>query len=317
MRTLDIFGSFARGLLWSVAWVLFAQNRMQNSPDQKQAGQDAAPPEGTRPVEKGKSKDEKKPGPMPKPYPIDFDKPAGVAGLTNDSILKMVKAGLSEDIVVSIIKGQPASYTIGPDELLALKEAGVSDKILAAMIDGTASGGSRVNSSAPPAGPAGPGPVYEAGVYFKKADNWTGLPPEVVNFNMGCMTCMVATAGIAKGALNGHINGAHSPTQLEKPVTLLVYVPEGVAITEFRLVRLQESKDAREFRTVAGGEMHASGGGATRDLLPFEAKQVAPRTYEIVLPQLGAGDYGLLPPAESGPTSTGRIAKIYSFRIVK
>jgi hypothetical protein len=66
---------------------------------------------------------------------------------------------------------------------------------------------------------------------------------------------------------------------------------------------------------VTGGVLHVSG-GATRDLLPFESKKVAPRTYEIMLPQLKPGEYGLLPPPSSDATSSsGRIGKIYSFRI--
>src|ERR1039458_2587932 len=45
--------------------------------------------------------------------------------LTNDAILKMAKAGLGEDILVSTIKAQPGSYTTAPDDLIALKGAGV------------------------------------------------------------------------------------------------------------------------------------------------------------------------------------------------
>jgi hypothetical protein len=100
-------------------------------------------------------------------------------------------------------------------------------------------------------------------------------------------------------------------------VDLLVYTPDGVAITEYQLLRLRDCKECREFRTVTGGVMHVSG-GATRDLVPFENKKLAPRTYEIILPNLGAGEYGLLPPASGDATaSTGRVGKIYSFSILE
>src|ERR1035438_9284689 len=56
------------------------------------------------------------------------------ATLTNDSIIKMLKAGLSEDIVLSSIHSQPGKYSTGADDLIALKSAGVSDKIIAAML---------------------------------------------------------------------------------------------------------------------------------------------------------------------------------------
>jgi hypothetical protein len=163
---------------------------------------------------------------------------------------------------------------------------------------------------------AAAGPVSEVGVYFKKADNWLELPPEVVNFKTGGVLKSIGTAGVVKGDINGHINGNHSTNHVKVPVELLVYVPEGVAITEYQLLRMREQHDSREFRTVTGGVLHVSG-GASRDLVTYENKKVAPRTYQIVLPKLTAGEYGLLPPAASDPTaSSGRIGKIYSFRIV-
>jgi len=47
--------------------------------------------------------------------------------LTNDAILKMAKAGLGEDILISTIKAQPGRYTTTPDDLIALKGAGVGE----------------------------------------------------------------------------------------------------------------------------------------------------------------------------------------------
>jgi hypothetical protein len=163
---------------------------------------------------------------------------------------------------------------------------------------------------------ATPAPVVsEVGVYYNKAGAWADLPPEVVNFKTGGVLKKVGTVGIAKTDVNGHLNGLHSPNRLKRPVELLVYTAEGVAITEYQLIRVHEQKDSREFRTMTGGVIHASG-GATRDALPFESRKVAPRTYQIVLSSLGPGDYGLFPvTAESGGTS-GHVGKLYSFRIL-
>jgi len=253
----------------------------------------------------------------------------GQTALTNETIIKMVKAGLGEDIVVSTITSQPAKFATSPDDLIALKGAGVSDKVIGVMVErmvainnaappaAAAPAVPASNTSAPAGATAGAGPVNEVGVYFLKSDAWADLPPEVVNFKTGGVLKTIGTAGIVKGDVNGHLNGEHSRTQLKTPVTLLVYTHEGVAIEEYQLLRLRESKDAREFRTVTGGVMHVSG-GATRDLLPFESKKTAPRTYQIVLPNVGGGEYGLLPPASSDATSSsGRIGKIYSFRIIE
>ena len=243
---------------------------------------------------------------------------AQTATLTNDAIVKMAKAGLGEDILLSTVKGQPGRYTTGPDDLIALKSAGVTDKVIAAMMEKANAGGAPA-APAPGAAPAAsrPGPVNEVGVYYLKGEAWTDLSPEVVNFKTGGVLKSIGTAGIVKGDVNGHVTGEHSKSSLKSPVSLMVYTPEGVSITEYQLLRLRDSKDSREFRTVTGGVMHVSG-GATRDLIPFENKKTAPRTYEIVLPNLGAGEYGLLPPASGDSTSSsGRIGKIYSFRLIE
>lgn len=238
--------------------------------------------------------------------------------LTNDAIIKMVKAGLSEDIVLSSIKAQPGNFTTGADDLIALKKAGVNDKIIAAMIAKAASGGAAAPSAPAASAPAAaPAQQFEIGVYYKKADAWADLPPEVANFKTGGVLKSIGTAGIVKGDVNGHLNNSHSPNQVKTPIDLLVYTPEGIAITEYQLLRLREEKDSREFRTVTGGVLHVSG-GATRDLVQFEGKKLAPRTYEIQLPTLTSGEYGLLPPASADPTAaSGRIGKLYTFRVLE
>jgi hypothetical protein len=60
--------------------------------------------------------------------------------LTNDSIVKMVKSGLGENVILSMVKGQPAKYTLAPDDLIALKAAGVPDSVVAAMVEKSTGG---------------------------------------------------------------------------------------------------------------------------------------------------------------------------------
>ena len=47
--------------------------------------------------------------------------------LNNDSIIKLVKAGLSDDLIVSTISASPGTYDTSADGLIALKSAGASD----------------------------------------------------------------------------------------------------------------------------------------------------------------------------------------------
>ena len=126
---------------------------------------------------------------------------------------------------------------------------------------------------APPAA----GPVSEIGVYHKVGDEWKQVDPEVVNVKSGGVGKTFLSGGLVKPDINAHINGAHSRNQVRTPVEFLIYMAEGVGITEYQLIHLHEQKNAREFRTVTGGVMHVSS-GATRDLMQFEGKKIANRT---------------------------------------
>jgi hypothetical protein len=245
----------------------------------------------------------------------------GQTPLNNDAVMKMVTAGLGEDVIVSMINTQPGNYPLTPDNLIALKKAGVSDKIIAAMV----AKGSQPNSTAgsSPATPAGAavstdvGANLEIGVYFKKKDELVDINPEVVNWKTGGFLKNVASGGLIKGDVNGNIKGGQSKNRLTFPLEFLIKTPEGVAITEYQLIRLHQNKDEREFRTVTGGVLHTSG-GATRDVVDFEGKRIANRTFSVVLPEnIGSGEYGFLPPGAVGSANSASIGKMYTFRIVE
>lgn len=238
--------------------------------------------------------------------------------LTNDSILKLVKAGLSEAVILAAVNQQPGNYSTRVDDLIALKQAGVSDKVVAAM----AARGSGVSSAATsPAGvsPTAAAAAMEMGIYFKKAGNWTEVLPEVVNWKTGGTLKNLASAGVVKKDLNGNITGPASRNSIQGSLEFLIVAAEGVSITEYQLIRLRPNKDYREFRTVTGGILNQQS-GAMRDMVPFEGKKVSPRNFSVVLPNnLGAGEYGFLSPGAVGSSgnSQAQIGKMYSFRIVE
>jgi hypothetical protein len=232
--------------------------------------------------------------------------------LTNDAVVKLVKAGLSEELIVQMIGTQPGNYKLSADDVLSLKNQGVSDRIIAAMLNK----GAGPTPGRPAAEPAPAGYPAEIGVYWKKENDWIEILPEVVNWKTGGVFKSVVTAGVVKGDVNGHLNGKESNNRLTTPLEFLVYTPEGVAITEYQLLKLRENKNNREFRTVTGGVLHAKG-GATRDLVSFEAKKVASRTFLINLTSMKPGEYGFLPPGAFVSASSASIGKMYTFSVLE
>jgi len=175
---------------------------------------------------------------------------AAQQAMNNDAVIKMVKAGLSDDIIVGSISSQPGQYDTSADGLIALKTAGASDKVVAAMI-------SKASGVAAPAAAAAPAPsnglppgIDEIGVYIQdKSGNWVSLMPEVVNFKTGGVLKSLATNGLVKGDINGHIEGPKAKTTATLPVVFAVYTQDGTAITEYQLLRLRVNSDNREFRS--------------------------------------------------------------------
>jgi hypothetical protein len=58
----------------------------------------------------------------------------GQEPFTNDTILKLVKAGIGEDTIVGMVNQQPGRYSLNDSDVASLKSSGVSEKVIAAMI---------------------------------------------------------------------------------------------------------------------------------------------------------------------------------------
>src|SRR6266478_7330670 len=71
--------------------------------------------------------------------------------LTNDSVIQMVKAGLPEAVVIAKIKSTSSKFDLKTDSLVSLKKAGVSDKVLEAMVAAGSGAAPSTAAAAPPA----------------------------------------------------------------------------------------------------------------------------------------------------------------------
>jgi hypothetical protein len=230
--------------------------------------------------------------------------------MTNDSVVKMTKAGLGDDLVIQTINTQPGQYTTDADSLVALKSAGISDRVITAMINKSRRQITNVSEK-----PVELSDVNEIGVYYKdRAGKWTAIDPEIVHIKSGGFVKSTVTHGIIKPDHNGHLNGRESKLTLQVPIDILIYVPDGVTAQEYDFLRFRLNSDSREFRVLTGGVFHSTG-GADRDEVPFQPVKTAPHTYQFTVDQkTGGGEYGILPPGTGNVTNGG---KIYTFAIVE
>jgi len=235
--------------------------------------------------------------------------------LTNASIIRMVGAGLSDELILQAIAAQPGQYATDADALVDLKDAGISERVISAMINKGRKRLTPQGSAVEDPPPAPVSEVSEIGVYYKDRNGtWQPLETEVVHIKSGGWLKSTATHGIIREDRNGHLKGRESKLALQAPIEILIYAPEGAAATEYDFLRFRINSDNREFRVMTGGVFHSSS-GADRDEVPFHATKAGPRAYQFTIDRsVGGGEFGILPPSTGNATNGG---KIYTFAITE
>jgi hypothetical protein len=253
--------------------------------------------------------------------------PADVARvhlIDNTTILRMSKAGLGDDVLIQTIQLQPGHYDTNPDDLITLKQAGLSDRVIAAMqAHGTGlvirgNPRERVTPSTP--GPVGPTPltlgVDEIGVYYKsKTGDYIELHTERVVFKSSGAVKNILSDGLLKKDMNGHLDGSQSDLILPTGTEILIYAPLGTDANEYDFLRFEQHKDDREFRTLTAGVFNSKS-GAARDEIEFKPKKLSAQLYTFTVPKdIEKGEYGVLPPGAANIQGIAGTGKIFTFSI--
>ena len=105
---------------------------------------------------------------------------AAQQALNNDAVIKLVKAGLSDDLIVSTVNASPGTYDTTAEGVIALKAAGASDKVVAAVV---AKATAPTPPATPPSAPASVGTNGDAKatvhIYRYKQFEGSALKPSV------------------------------------------------------------------------------------------------------------------------------------------
>lgn len=245
--------------------------------------------------------------------------------LTNDSVISMVKGGLGEAVVLARIRSSPANFDTSTNSLLALKKAGVSDKVIEAMVSAPRSGAAAAAAPAPAPAPApaapssgsAPAPSVSTGartsaggaaatlprdsIYHLNGAKYTELQPQVIEIEMN----MAFFSQKSEVVLGGH-KAEYRITE-KQPQFYSYYAP-----TEALLVKLKpgDKKNDRNLKMGSGG-YHPFGGSSrqgvrSEDRIAVKSEREANGFYRITpAAALPAGEYGFI--VLSGTSAGGRM----------
>ncbi len=251
--------------------------------------------------------------------------------LTNDDVVQMVKGGFDESTTIAAIDSAATNFDTSVQALMALKTAGVSEKVISSMLVATKKKSEAAKPTAVAASPAAANPDVpeDMGVYTKLKGSLAEVYAEPVSWKSGGVGKSMLTGGFTKGHVNATVSGPKSKLQLGTPIEFVIKCAEGVTPSEYMLLKLDEKGDRREFRAVTGGVYHSSS-GLEKDAIKFDFQKIAPRTFKIALAGLKKGEYGFLPPGSGSVGGTGGGAsgqtvqggsmtsgKLYSFGVIE
>jgi hypothetical protein len=243
--------------------------------------------------------------------------------LTNESIVAMLKGGLSEAVVLARIRSSPANFDTSTNSLLALKKAGVSDKVIEAMVSAPKSAPAAAAAPAPApaqaAAPSGsaPAPSVSASarssaggaaatlprdsIYHLNGTKYTELQPQVIEIE----TNMAFFSQKSEVVLGGR--KAEYRITDKQPQFYSYFAP-----TEALLVKLKpgDSKNDRNLKMGSGG-YHPFGGSSrqgvrSEDRIAVKSEREANGFYRITpASPLPTGEYGFV--VLSGTSAGGRM----------
>ena len=109
------------------------------------------------------------------------------AALTNEDILRLTQVGLAPAIIITVIQDSTTDFDTSVDQLVTLKEAGVADDVIAAMVGHDEGAPQTVPSELAASAPV----ARAAGSAFRDRLRTGGKGPEMVvipagRFDMGC-----------------------------------------------------------------------------------------------------------------------------------
>jgi len=233
--------------------------------------------------------------------------------LTNQDIIDMAHAGLSDDLIIAKIRsatGADASkFDTTVDGLKALKAASVSDAVIKVMLNPAPPPPPVIATTTPMTlDPNFPPP--EVGVYWKDGPTFVLIEGAAISrMKAGGRAGSFATDGIRGQHWDATLEGPTSKNRVKDRRPLFYfYVPDGSTAADYVLIKLNKKGDRREFQVGSFGGVTGGKSGVKKDKeVGFSSEHVGIRIYKITLgEELKPGEYAFFMGTGAGATMASR-----------
>jgi len=152
------------------------------------------------------------------------------SGITNARIIEMSKLGLDDDIIIAKIKSESCEFQMGDTDLVDLKKAGVSPKVIAAMLDSSVLTSPRVTINKDEV------PIHTMG-----------------QSKVGGRLGHDLTLKMKSVKEKAYLDGPHSTIVASSSPVIEIDLPKGDTIDNYVLVQMDGKSDRRELEVESRG----------------------------------------------------------------
>jgi hypothetical protein len=236
--------------------------------------------------------------------------------MTNSEVITLVKAGLATSIIIGKIRTSKSNFNLSTDALIELKQAGVSDEIVTAMLEAKsgksvaspAGSGTQGQASGDPNDPMAP---HGFGIYIYEMSNgspkMTQLQPNVSAQNRtgGGFTRAITPFGLGKTKTKANLPGRTANMQITATTPVFYFyldkssgglnTSSGIPSTpnEFALIRFNQRSDNREVTISKQNDWGGKGGLSDEYVVGFDAVDMGNGVFKVTpVKALTKGEYG-------------------------
>lgn len=264
---------------------------------------------------------------------------AAAETLNNDTIISLIGAGLGQETIVAKIRNSPGAYDLSTDQLIALKQKGVSDAIIAAMLDASTKAQTQAaavfqNDSTDPKLPHASG-VYVLADWLTPAkmvrlDSTTANQARTSNFFGSALSAGLAPIKIKTAVPNTTSKikvRSTRPTfyfymdqaNANAGIGALYFSSLGASVTspsEFSIVRFSVKKGAREVTTGKAAAFSGQKFGLVdKDKILFTTSDVSPGVFKVTVnADMAKGEYGFVY-STGGGIGNGAVSRVFDFTV--
>lgn len=190
--------------------------------------------------------------------------------VTNARIIEMTHKGLGDEVIIARIKAGATKFDLSDDDLAKLKKEGVSDAVVAAMIQSTQLTIPKVSID--------------------------GNPVEVRTIGeqkVGGRLGHFVTAGIMSVKNKAYLQGQHAPLIVSRSPDIEIELPPNDNINNYIVVEMDDKGDRREIEIGSvGGTVGEKVGIRADRIVRTSATPIGGRRYKITtVSELKKGEY--------------------------